>query len=321
MPSPFRRAPPVLSSFARDSAVAGVFVPSSPTAACVCYLFRVTGVCNVRRQTPMDVKSGATKAEDVNFPLRWGIIGASRISSDWIKCLGDVPGASLAAVAARDMGRAQEYADAHGIPTAYDSYVTLVSDPEVNIVYIGTKTDDHHAHTMLAIDAGKHVVCEKPFCATEVQAAECFAAAAAKGVFLQEGMWTRFFPIVEHARQIIADGAIGRVITVKSDFPDICYALTPATMVFGPDKLPAVTAKGSPGMSGIAVLEYGPGDDGKPGDRLGVCSFTSWAEKFPETTEFIGTQGRITLHSPAHCPTTMTISAPQGETTVHYPLL
>ena len=80
-------------------------------------------------QTPMDVKSGATKAEDVHFPLRWGIIGASRIGSDWIKCLADVPGASLAAVAARDMDRAQEYAEAHGIPTAYDSYQTLVDDP------------------------------------------------------------------------------------------------------------------------------------------------------------------------------------------------
>ena len=104
----------------------------------------------------MDVKSGATKAEDVAFPLRWGIIGASRIGSDWIKCLADVPGASLAAVAARDMGRAQEYAEAHGIPTAYDSYETLVSDPEVDIVYIGTKTDDHHAHTMLAIQAVRY---------------------------------------------------------------------------------------------------------------------------------------------------------------------
>jgi predicted homoserine dehydrogenase-like protein len=130
-------------------------------------------------QTPMDVKSGATKAEDVHFPLRWGIIGASRIGSDWIKCLADVPGASLAAVAARDMDRAQEYAEAHGIPTAYDSYQTLVDDPRVDIVYIGTKTDDHHAHTMLAIAAGKHVICEKPFCATEAQAAECFVAAVA----------------------------------------------------------------------------------------------------------------------------------------------
>ena len=74
-------------------------------------------------------------------------------------------------------------------------------------------------------------------------------------MFCQEGMWTRFFPIIEHARTAIESGTIGRVITIKSDFPDICYALTCAPMVFGVASPPTVTAKGSPGMSGVSVLE------------------------------------------------------------------
>ena len=75
--------------------------------------------------TPMDIRLGQTRAEDVNFPLRWGVISASAIASDWIKSLQDVPGASVTAVAASDKGRATAYAEAHGIPKAYDSYQAL----------------------------------------------------------------------------------------------------------------------------------------------------------------------------------------------------
>ena len=82
-------------------------------------------------QTPMDVKLGLTKAADIAHPLRWGIISASKIASDWIKCLADVPGATVVACAARDGRRAEDYAAAHGIEKSYSSYEALVADPEV----------------------------------------------------------------------------------------------------------------------------------------------------------------------------------------------
>ncbi|HCP49765.1 MAG TPA: hypothetical protein DIT73_06030, partial [Gammaproteobacteria bacterium] len=113
--------------------------------------------------TPLDIRLGQTNENGINFPLRWGIISASAIASDWIKSLQDVPGASVVAVAARDKARAAAYAEAHGIPAAYGTYEELCNDPNVDIVYIASKTWDHHRDMLTAINAGKHVLCEKPF--------------------------------------------------------------------------------------------------------------------------------------------------------------
>jgi len=125
--------------------------------------------------TPMDIRLGKTREEGVNFPLRWGIISASAIASDWIKSLQDVPGASVTAAAASDKERAIAYAKAHGIPMAYGSYQDLCNDPNVDIVYIASKTFNHHRDMMMAIAAGKHVLCEKPFTDTAEQAREVYA--------------------------------------------------------------------------------------------------------------------------------------------------
>ena len=122
--------------------------------------------------TPLDIRLGQTDEKGIEFPLRWGIISASAIASDWIKSLQDVPGASVTAVAARDKSRAIAYAEAHGIPAAYGSYEELCSDPNVDIVYIASKTWDHHRDMLTAINAGKHVLCEKPFTDTAQQARE-----------------------------------------------------------------------------------------------------------------------------------------------------
>ena len=139
--------------------------------------------------TPMDIRLGLTREDGIQHKLRWGIISASSISSDWVKSLQDVPGASFAAIAARDMDRARAFADAHEIPTAYDSYQALCEDPDVDIVYIASKTWDHHRDLMMAFAAGKHVLCEKPFTDTADQAKEAFEAADKAGVVCWEGMW------------------------------------------------------------------------------------------------------------------------------------
>ena len=122
--------------------------------------------------TPMDIRLGKTREEGIHHELRWGIISASAIASDWIKSLQDVPGAKVTAVAARDMDRASAYAEAHGVAKAYDSYEDLCNDPNVDIVYIASKTWDHYRDLMTAIKAGKHVLCEKPFTDTADQAKE-----------------------------------------------------------------------------------------------------------------------------------------------------
>lgn len=264
--------------------------------------------------TPLDIRLGQTREDGVNFKLRWGIISASAIASDWIKSLQDVPGAIVTAIAARDKDRAVAYAAAHGIPTAYDSYEALCKDPNVDIVYIGTKTWLHHRDMLTAIAAGKHVLCEKPFTDTAAQAREVYAAAAQAGVFCQEGMWLRCFPAIEHARAAMERGDIGTLQVVQADYPDRVYALNPALTGFGAEEMPVIAAagrqvSGQPQAGDVysahgaapsaAVLQY------TRQQGIAVCTFPSG--RFVEETHYIGTEGRITIETPSHHPSALTI--------------
>ncbi|MCY3812647.1 MAG: Gfo/Idh/MocA family oxidoreductase [Gammaproteobacteria bacterium] len=208
--------------------------------------------------TPLDVRQGVTDAKDIAHPLRWGILGTGNISAQWVWCLQQVPGATTVAAAARDKDRAQAFADRHGIGTAYDSYADMVAAPDVDIVYVGTITRLHKEHTLLAIEAGKHVLCEKPLAVNADDAAEMYAAAKAQGVMLQDAMWTRFFPAVEHARFAIRAGVIGDVSLVQSDFFDPIYTIQAGPLGFGAEATPTrVVATGRQG--GGAIVEYGEG--------------------------------------------------------------
>lgn len=272
--------------------------------------------------TPLDIRLGLTHENGIHHNLRWGIISASAISSDWVKSLQDVPGASVAAIAARDMDRARAYADAHGIPVAYDSYEALCDDPNIDIVYIASKTWHHHRDLMMAIAAGKHVLCEKPFTDTANQAKEAYAAAEEAGVFCGEGMWTRYFPAIEHARAALERGDIGELQVVQNDYPDPVYALNPVVAGFGIGEFPVIAASGrkpqlrdetiansgkggsfagySPGLPTAAVLQY----TGQQG--LGVITLPTG--RFKEEALFVGTNGRITVESPSHHPVALTIA-------------
>lgn len=264
--------------------------------------------------TPMDIRLGQTREEDINFPLRWGIISASAIASDWIKSLQDVPGASVTAVAASDKRRAIAYAEAHGIPTAYDSYQDLCNDSNVDIVYIASKTFNHHRDMMMAIAAGKHVLCEKPFTDTAEQANEVYAAADKAGVICWEGMWMRFFPATEHARAAIKRGDIGDLVVVQSDYPDRVYALNPAITGFGADEMPVVAAAGRASREQPYANDVFSGHGASPSaavlqysEQQGIAVITFPVGRFIEETQFVGTKGRITIETPAHHPTALTI--------------
>ncbi|MHC4985948.1 MAG: Gfo/Idh/MocA family protein [Planctomycetota bacterium] len=251
--------------------------------------------------TPMDIRLGMTKAEDTAYPLRWGIIGAGNISKQWVQALGACKGATLAAVAARSKDRAKEFAVRYGVESAYGNYAEMVASPDVDIVYVGTISSLHKEHSLLAIAAGKHVLCEKSLAENPADAREMYAAAEEKNVMLQEGMWTRFFPAVEHARAAIEAGTIGEVVMVQSDF-DAIYTSQAVTLGFGAEAKPtAVVAAGKNG--GGAIVEFGD-------DRCAILTFIAFNSEFPEVTEIIGSKGRITLEQPGHCPTTVTIRVP-----------
>lgn len=258
---------------------------------------------NLPPETPRDVRLGLTKAEDDAFPLRWGIIGAGDISRQWTIASRECAGATIAAVAARDGDKAKAFAEQHGIEQAYGGYENMLASPEIDVVYVGTIDRLHKEHCLMAMEAGKHVLCEKALANTADDARDMYAAANKNNVMLQDGMWTRFLPAVEHARYLMETGAIGDVLMVQADF-DVYYTTQAATMAFGADEQPVkVQVAGKHFGPGGAILEYA-------GNRFANLSFIPYPSEFPEVTEFIGSKGRVTLEQPAHCPTRLTVRIP-----------
>lgn len=252
--------------------------------------------------TPLDIRLGLTKVEDKAFALRWGILGTGNISSQWVHSLRSCRGASITAVAAREAEKAQAFAAGHDIPAAYGSYADMVAAPDVDIIYVGTITRLHKEHSLLAIEAGKHVLCEKPLAENIDDARDMYAAAEAKGVMLQDAMWTRFFPALEHARAAIEAGLIGAVSLVQADFFDPVYTIQAGPLGFGADAEPtAITTTGR--KTSATVVEYGE-------DRCAVFTYPQFFSELPEVTEIVGSKGRITLQQPGHCPTGITIRIP-----------
>lgn len=149
--------------------------------------------------------------------VRWGIIGTGSIARAVVNDFRLVAGAEVRAVASRDQARADEFARAHQVPTAYGSYRQLLDDAGVDVVYIATPHPHHRDVALAAIERGKAVLVEKSFTATYAGAQEVVAAARAKGVFCMEAMWTRFQPAIQVAKEVIAWGRIGDVVGVQGD--------------------------------------------------------------------------------------------------------
>ena len=161
---------------------------------------------------------GLTRAEDVDFPLRWGIMGTGEIARQFVSAARECSGATIAAVSSRSADNAHAFAQDHGVEKAYDTYKDMVAAPDIDVVYVSTPGDVHKEHSLMAIEAGKHVLCEKELTNTLADGEEMYAAAEQHNVMLQDGVWTRFFPAVEHARHLIEAGAIGDVVMVQAAF-------------------------------------------------------------------------------------------------------
>lgn len=149
---------------------------------------------------------------------RWGIIGPGRIAHKFAQDLMQVADAKLTAVASRDLGRAQAFAQEYGATHTYGSYEEIVNCPELDAVYIASPHIGHFEHTLLCLNAGIAVLCEKPFAMNLTQVSEMIHVAREKRVFLMEALWTRFLPTTLKALEIIESGAIGKVLGVKADF-------------------------------------------------------------------------------------------------------
>jgi predicted dehydrogenase len=147
--------------------------------------------------------------------LHWGLLGAGGIARQFGRdCL--QAGLSVSAIGSRSLEKAQTFAKDLGLETAHGSYEELVSDPNLDIIYVATPHPMHAENAILAIEAGKHVLVEKSFTVNAAQARAIRDAATANGVFAMEAMWTRFLPSMLRIRQIVTSGQIGEVRTMEA---------------------------------------------------------------------------------------------------------
>ncbi len=158
--------------------------------------------------------AGVTNNE-IHF--RWGILGVARINRALLTPL--VTGRHrLVAVASRTAARAEAYAAEHGIPRAYGSYDALLADPGIDAVYIPVPNSLHAELSIRAAEAGKHVLCEKPLAQSADEVRAIARAAEAHRVVVTEAFMYRHHPVVSRTRDLVRDGAIGRVIGVRGTF-------------------------------------------------------------------------------------------------------
>jgi predicted dehydrogenase len=151
-------------------------------------------------------------------PIRWGILATGGIAASFTEDLLDVPGAEVVAVASRTEEGARAFADRFGVPRAYGSWRELAADGDVDVVYVATPHTHHHRATALLLDAGRSVLCEKPFTLSAPQTEELISTARKRGLFLMEAMWTYLDPTVRRITELVADGAIGEIRSVHADF-------------------------------------------------------------------------------------------------------
>src|SRR5688500_17019946 len=128
---------------------------------------------------------------------RWGILGAGRIAEKFCTALAFTQGVEVYAVASRNLAKAKDYAHRFGATVAYDNYEALIADENIDIVYIATPHAFHYEHTMMCLQNGKAVLCEKPMSLTYAQTKEMIAAAQAANLFLMEGLWTACMPFIQ----------------------------------------------------------------------------------------------------------------------------
>lgn len=258
--------------------------------------------------------------------VRWGVLGAGSIARQFADGLRGLPEAELLAVGSRTAASADAFADEFDVSRRYPSYKELASDSDVDVVYVATPHVFHAENAALCLEHGKAVLCEKPFTVNARQAERLVGLAREKGLFLMEGMWTRFFPLMGRVRDLLSDGTIGeaRMLTVDFGFrtePDpasrlfdpslgggalldvgvYCAALS--SMVFGPPT--EVTGLSHLGETGVdeqfaTVLKH-------DGGRLSVLA-AAIRTNTPHKATIMGTEGRIEIHPPWWRPETLTLT-------------
>ena len=163
--------------------------------------------------------------------LRVAILGAGGIAIKMAKTLRGMETAEAYAIAARDLGRAEAFAKEYGFTKAYGSYAEMLQDENVDLVYIAVPHTHHYMCAKMCLEAGKHVLCEKPFCVNVEQTKELLAMAEDKKLLLTEAIWTRYMPSRKIIDDLIAGGEIGEVTSLTAN---LGYELSEIPRIWDP---------------------------------------------------------------------------------------
>jgi predicted dehydrogenase len=178
----------------------------------------------------------AVRQDDVvTDTIRWGILGTGGIAAAFAGDLQLLPDHRLVAVGSRQQESAARFAARFGSPRAHGSYTALCADSEVDVVYVASPHPFHASDAILALRAGKHVLCEKPFTVNAAEAEEVVAAARDHGRFCMEAMWTRFLPHLRRIRQLLDAGTIGEIRSVTADHGQRFLPPDPTSRLYAPE--------------------------------------------------------------------------------------
>lgn len=249
--------------------------------------------------------------------IRWGILGTGNIAHQFAEGLKSARGAVLQAAGSRSQATADVFADKFNIPHRHASYEALANDPQVDVVYIATPHPMHKPNAILCLEAGKAVLCEKPFTINKGEAEAVVACARKHNLFLMEAMWTRFLPTVAKVREWLQEGRIGDVRMVRADFgfragyneesrlfaPNMgggglldvgIYPISLAAMALGvrPKEIISVAEIGPTGVDdqNMVTMKYANG-------ALAITA-SAIRTNTPQDALFMGETGSIYLHAP-----------------------
>jgi predicted dehydrogenase len=264
-------------------------------------------------------------------PVRWGILATGNIARQFARDLLLTPGAELAAVGSRRIEAAQAFAADFGGAAAHGSYEELVADPDVDVVYVATPHSMHLDNVRIAIEAGKHVLCEKPVTVTVAQAEEMMALARQHGRFLMEAMWTACHPVAIALREDLAAGRFGTPRHLRAEL-GARFEAPPESRVFDPALGAGATLDVGIYPLTFAYLMLGPAEEltafgelsplgydldvsmtGRyPGGALATmaASMTSWLSR---TASIATDTGRIDVPDSFHHPAYAVFTPVDGE--------
>jgi predicted dehydrogenase len=269
----------------------------------------------------------------MNKTYKWGILGAAKIADKFAEGLKILPNAERYAVASRSLERAETFKEKHGFAKAFDSYQAMAADPELDIVYIATTNNLHFEHAMLCLEAGKAVLCEKPFASDLAQVKLMVNKAREKKVFLMEALWSRFIPSMIQFKEQMENGAIQRPLLLQCNFgfispfdpyrriydpalgggsiPDIgIYPIFTAMYLFGkPESIEVMSVPAPTGTDWTTSILF-------KHKKKEISMLTSSFEmNLDNEARLYGEGGFLKLHSMFHIPTRLSLRTNDGRET------